>query len=167
MYFRRVQANDIDTLAPLLRDETTMQPLGGALSREQTMHWIVDALDCRLQDGLGWFLALDKPTGQPAALCGLTLEAVAEDAPALVVHCIVRPELRGIGVGKECLSVCLRDAFANRNAARVCAVIRPDNLAALHLAADCGMRPVGKLMRQTEGESVLHLLCAVEQPTEV
>ena len=166
MYFRRVQADDIDTLAPILRSEATMQALGGALSYEQTLDWIVEALHRRQQDGFGWFVALDKPTGQPAALCGLTLEVITEDAPALVVHCIVRHELRNIGVGRECVSVCLRDAFAHRNAPRVCAVIRPDNAAALHVAAACGMQPVGRLDRQVGGTSAPHLLCAAEQPAE-
>ena len=47
MYFRRVQADDIDTLAPILRSEATMQALGGALSYEQTLDWIVEALHRR------------------------------------------------------------------------------------------------------------------------
>ena len=76
MDYRELSADDLDLLTPLLRSEETMQTLGGALSYEQTLDWLVDTLRRYQAEGCGWLLALDKPTGVPAALCGLTYEQV-------------------------------------------------------------------------------------------
>ena len=37
------------------------------LSYEQTLDWLVDTLRRYQSEGCGWLLALDKPTGVPAA----------------------------------------------------------------------------------------------------
>ena len=44
MDYRELSADDLDLLTPLLRSEETMQTLGGALSYEQTLDWLVDTL---------------------------------------------------------------------------------------------------------------------------
>ena len=95
MDYRELSADDLDLLTPLLRSEETMQTLGGALSYEQTLDWLVDTLRRYQAEGCGWLLALDKPTGVPAALCGLTYEQVGAER-VLTANCIVRHELRGM-----------------------------------------------------------------------
>lgn len=44
MDYRELSADDLDLLTPLLRSAETMQTLGGALSYEQTLDWLVDTL---------------------------------------------------------------------------------------------------------------------------
>ena len=44
MDYRELSADDLNLLTPLLRNEETMQTLGGALSYEQTLDWLVDTL---------------------------------------------------------------------------------------------------------------------------
>ena len=97
MDYRELSADDLDLLTPPLRSAETMQTLGGALSYEQALDWLVDTLRRYQTEGCGWLLALDKPTGVPAALCGLTYEQVGAER-VLTANCIVRHELRGIGV---------------------------------------------------------------------
>ena len=80
MDYRELSADDLDLLTPLLRSAETMQTLGGALSYEQTLDWLVDTLRRYQTEGCGWLLALDKPTGVPAALCGLTTSRSARNA---------------------------------------------------------------------------------------
>ena len=103
MDYRELSADDLDLLTPLLRSEETMQTLGGALSYEQTLDWLVDTLRRYQTEGCGWLLALDKPTGVPAALCaGLHTAVACRMQPtekvshtafgktALCVRCVVR-----------------------------------------------------------------------------
>ena len=118
MDYRELSADDLDLLTPLLRSAETMQTLGGALSYEQTLDWLVDTLRRYQAEGCGWLLALDKPTGVPAALCGLTYEQVGAER-VLTANCIVRHELRGIGVGRECIAACLLYAFESMHADEV------------------------------------------------
>ena len=123
MDYRELSADDLDLLTPLLRSAETMQTLGGALSYEQTLDWLVDTLRRYQTEGCGWLLALDKPTGVPAALCGLTYEQVGAER-VLTANCIVRHELRGIGVGRECIAACLLYAFESMHADEVSAFRR-------------------------------------------
>lgn len=44
MDYRELSADNLNLLTPLLRSEETMQTLGGALSYEQTLDWLVDTL---------------------------------------------------------------------------------------------------------------------------
>ena len=163
MYFRRVQADDADTLAPILRDETTMQAFGRPLSYEETLDWLVDTLRRYQQDGCGWLLALDKPTGAPVALCGLTFEKTASGERILAAGCIVRHELRQIGVGTECIRTCLRYALGH-SAERVSAFVPVGNLAALHTAVSCGLQPVEKCTMPVFGKPLPHIRCEITLP---
>lgn len=47
----------------------------------------------------------------------------------LTANCIVRHELRGIGVGRECIAACLLYAFESMHADEVSAFVQKDDLA--------------------------------------
>ena len=78
MDYRELSADDLNLLTPLLRSEETMQTLGGALSYEQTLDWLVDTLRRYQAEGCGWLLALDKPTGGQIRLNGKNLGDLKE-----------------------------------------------------------------------------------------
>ncbi len=91
MDYRELSADDLDLLTPLLRSAETMQTLGGALSYEQTLDWLVDTLRRYQTEGCGWLLALDKPTAvacrmQPTEKVSHTV--FCKTAPC--VRCVVR-----------------------------------------------------------------------------
>lgn len=163
MDYRELSADDLELLTPLLRSEETMQTLGGALSYEQTLDWLVDTLRRYQTEGCGWLIALDKPTGAPAALCGLTYEQVGEER-VLTSNCIVRHELRGIGVGRECIASCLLYAFGSMHADEVSTFVQQDDLAALHTAAACHMQPTEKVSYTVFGKTLPCVRCVVRNP---
>lgn len=163
MDYRELSADDLDLLTPLLRSEETMQTLGGALSYEQTLDWLVDTLRRYQTEGCGWLLALDKPTGVPAALCGLTYEQVGAER-VLTANCIVRHELRSIGVGRECIAACLLYAFESMHADEVSAFVQKDDLAGLHTAVACRMQPTEKVSHTAFGKTAPCVRCVVRNP---
>ena len=163
MDYRELSADDLNLLTPLLRSEETMQTLGGALSYEQTLDWLVDTLRRYQAEGCGWLLALDKPTGVPAALCGLTYEQVGAER-VLTANCIVRHELRGIGVGRECIAACLLYAFESMHADEVSAFVQKDDLAGLHTAVACRMQPTEKVSHTAFGKTAPCVRCVVRNP---
>ena len=160
MDYRELSADDLNLLTPLLRSEETMQTLGGTLSYEQTLDWLVDTLRRYQAEGCGWLLALDKPTGVPAALCGLTYEQVGAER-VLTANCIVRHELRGIGVGRECIAACLLYAFESMHADEVSAFVQKDDLAGLHTAVACRMQPTEKVSHTAFGKTAPCVRCVV------
>ena len=139
MDYRELSADDLNLLTPLLRSEETMQTLGGALSYEQTLDWLVDTLRRYQTEGCGWLLALDKPTGVPAALCG-------------------------IGVGRECIAACLLYAFESMHADEVSAFVQKDDLAGLHTAVACRMQPTEKVSHTAFGKTAPCVRCVVRNP---
>jgi len=59
-------------------------------------------------------------------------------------HCLVRPDLRGSGVGKLMVQLMLREAFWQRRARAVSLVVFPDNIPAIRCYSAVGFRHVGE-----------------------
>ncbi|MFR0923287.1 MAG: hypothetical protein ACLSGI_00630 [Butyricicoccaceae bacterium] len=162
MDYRELSADDLDLLTPLLRSEETMQTLGGALSYEQTLDWLVDTLRRYQTEGCGWLLALDKPTGVPAALCGLTYEQVGAER-VLTANCIVRHDCahrRRPRVHRRVPAVCVR-VHTHRRGQRL---VQKDDLAGLHTAVACRMQPTEKVSYTAFGKTAPCVRCVVRNP---
>lgn len=71
----------------------------------------------------------------------------------LTANCIVRHELRGIGVGRECIAACLLYAFESMHTDEVSAFVQKDDLAGLHTAVACRMRRPKKVSYTAFGKT--------------
>ena len=157
--FRRLRADDYSLVAPILQDAETMYAWEHGFSYEEVIDWIADMLRRYHEDGCGYFAGLDRETGELAALAGPLVEQLDEQTTAIGLGCIVRRDLWGQGLGTECARASLAFAFDKLNAPRVLALIRPENVASLHVAAACGMQPVGQITTPHHGKDVPHVVC--------
>ena len=82
----------------------------------------------------------------------------------LTANCIVRHELRGIGVGRECIAACLLYAFESMHADEVSAFVQKDDLAGLHTAVACRMQPTEKVSHTAFGKTAPCVRCVVRNP---
>lgn len=82
----------------------------------------------------------------------------------LTANCIVRHELRGIGVGRECIAACLLYAFESMHADEVSAFVQKDDLAGLHTAVACHMQPTEKVSYTAFGKTAPCVRCVVRNP---
>ena len=82
----------------------------------------------------------------------------------LTANCIVRHELRGIGVGRECIAACLLYAFESMHADEVSAFVQKDDLAGLHTAVACRMQPTEKVSYTVFGKTAPCVRCVVRNP---
>ena len=162
--FRRLRADDFDRIAPLLQDEQTMYAWEHGFSYDEVCDWIADMMRRYREDGCGYFAALDRQTGELAALAGPLVEHLSADETAIGIGYIVRRSLWRQGYGTECARACVQYAFDRLDAGRVVALIRPDNTASLGVAAACGMKPVGQMVRRYRGRDLPHLIWAVDKP---
>ena len=77
-------------------------------------------------------------------------------------HVIVRPDLRGRGVGTFLSRALLSEAFGQRGANRVSLIVFPDNLAALRCYRRAGFIPAGEEHHQFGGADGTHRLLRLE-----
>ena len=161
--FRRLRADVFSVVAPTLQDAETMYAWEHGFSYEEVVDWIADMLRRYHEDGCGYFAGLDRESGSLVALAGPLVEHLDAETTALGLGYIVRRDLWGQGYGVECARASLTFAFEKLDAPRVLALIRPDNIASLHVAAACGMKPIGQLTKQYRGKDLPHVVCAVER----
>lgn len=161
--FRRLRADDFSLVAPILQDEQTMYAWEHGFSYEEVVDWIADMLRRYHEDGCGYFAGLDRETGALIALAGPLVERLDSETTALGLGYIVRRDLWGQGYGVECARAALTFAFDKLDVSRVLALIRPDNIASLHVAAACGMKPVGQFTKLYREKDLPHVICTVER----
>ena len=161
--FRRLRADDFALIAPILQDAQTMYAWEHGFSYEEVVDWIADMLRRYHEDGCGYLAGLDRETGELFALAGPLVEHLDAETSAIGVGYIVRRDLWGQGYGTECARTALTFAFEKLNVPRALALIRPDNIASLHVAAACGMKPIGQLTKQYRGKELPHVVCAVDR----
>lgn len=161
--FRRLRADDFSLVAPILQDAETMYAWEHGFSYEEVVDWIADMLRRYHEDGCGYFAGLDRETGELIALAGPLTERLDAETTAIGIGYIVRRDLWGQGYGVECARASLSFAFEKLDVPRALALIRPDNIASLHVAAVCGMKPIGQLTKHYRGKDLPHVVCAVDR----
>jgi RimJ/RimL family protein N-acetyltransferase len=62
-------------------------------------------------------------------------------------HCVIRPQNRGVGMGRQMVRLMLHEAFSNRSARRVSLVVFPDNHAAVRCYRSVGFVDDGVQLR--------------------
>jgi RimJ/RimL family protein N-acetyltransferase len=76
-------------------------------------------------------------------------------------HCVVRPSLRGAGVGLQFVRELLIEAFDRMDASKVALIVFPANQGALRCYRRCHFRPTGEELHRF-GSSVTHRLLRLE-----
>lgn len=162
--YRRLRADDFSAVAAILHDEQTMYAWGHGFSYDEICDWIADMLRRYQEDGCGYFAAVDPETGALAALAGPLAEQLDDGSTAVGLGYIVRRDLWQQGYGTECAQTMLRYAFERLGAARVVALIQPDNAPSRRVAEKCGMRPAGETVKHYQGRDIPHIIYAAERP---
>ena len=162
--FRRLRADDYDLIAPILQDDQTMYAWEHGFSYDEVCDWIADMMRRYREDGCGYFVALDKQTGELVALAGPLVEHLDADETAMGIGYIVRRDLWKQGYGTECARTCIQYAFDRLGADRVIATIRPNNIPSLRVAAACDMKIAGQINKLYQGKELPHIICAIDKP---
>jgi RimJ/RimL family protein N-acetyltransferase len=134
---------DLDFVAAMIGHREVMQFWPRTYSRDEAVDWI-NRQQGRYKDyGYGYWLALDRTTGEPVGQAGVIPQTVdAEDITGLgwIMH---RPFWRR-GYATEAGQACLAWAFDNTNAERVIALVRPENQPSIGVAEKLGMKCEGR-----------------------
>ena len=140
LVLRQLDLADLDFIAAMLAHPEVMQFWPRCYSRDEAEAWIRRQQDRYARDGHGYWLALDRASGQPAGQAGiLTLEidGVVEAGLGYLIH---RPFWQR-GYATEAAAACCEHAFAALGKQRIVAPIRPENAGSQAVARKLGMQP--------------------------
>jgi len=135
---REMRDDDLDDLAGLLGDAAVMRYYPRPKTRAETLQWIRVNQARYRADGHGLWAMHLRDGGAFAGDCGLTIQRVdGVDELELGYH--VPPGLQGAGLATEAAIACREHARTALGAARVIAIIHPDNLASQRVALKTGL----------------------------
>lgn len=138
LILRELHPDDLDFVAEMLGDPDVMRFWPKPHTREESAQWIARFQERYELHGHGYWLAIEKETGQPVGQAGVLnqdVEGVIEIGLGWIMH---RPFWRR-GFATEAALACREYAFEVENRERVVALIRPENTPSRGVAAKLGM----------------------------
>ena len=159
LVLRELTLEDLDFVAEMLAHPDVMHFWPRPFTRDEAAEWIRRQEQRYARDGFGYWLALDKATGQPIGQAGLLtqeLNGVVETGIGYMLH---RP-FWGQGYATEAAVGCRDYAFGKLAKPRATAVVRPENLPSRRVAERIGL----KFERMTTWAEMPHMLYAAAKP---
>lgn len=135
---REMSMDDLDFVAGMLAHPEVMQFWPKCYHRDEAVEWIERQQERYDQDGVGYWLAIDKASHHPIGQAGLLVQDVDEVKEIGLGYIIHRPFWRQ-GYALEAASACRSHAFDVLARRRVIALIRPENTPSRALAVRLGM----------------------------
>lgn len=156
---REIVEEDLDTIGEILADPEVERWFARRFTREESAAWIARQQERYARDGYGYWLVLERATGQAVGLTGPLLLEVDGGAKEPGLGWITHAPSRGRGFAVESATACRDWLFETQNCERVITLIRPDNELSLRVAAKLGMTPQGT----TLFHGLEHILLAVSR----
>ncbi len=139
LLLREMTFGDLDFLAEMLADPVVMRFYPTPLDREGAAGWLTRQLDRYKLHGHGFWLALDRATGEPRGQVGLIaprgIEGADETDLGYLIH---RPYWRQ-GLATEAAAACRDYAFDVLGRPRLICLIRPENVPSQGVARKIGL----------------------------
>jgi [ribosomal protein S5]-alanine N-acetyltransferase len=139
LLLREMSLEDLDFVAAMLAHPEVMRFWPKCYNREEAVDWIKRQQQRYANHGVGYWLALDKSSNQPAGQAGLLVQQVDDVEEVGLGYIMHRPFWR-MGFAFEAASSCMDYAFNKLGRNRVIALVRPENLPSQGVALKLGMR---------------------------
>ncbi len=137
LLLRELSPGDLDFVAELLADPEVMHFWPKTYTRDEAEEWIRRHAERYTRDGYGYWLALDKISGQPIGQAGLLAQQVDGVAETGIGYMIHRPYWRQ-GFATEAARYCRDYAFGTLSKERIVVLVRPENVVSVKVANKIG-----------------------------
>lgn len=159
LVLRELEPGDLDFIAELLAHPEVMQFWPKPYTREEAEAWIRRSQERYARDGYGYWLVLDKVSGQPIGQAGLLRQDVAGDIETGIGYIIHRPFWRQ-GFATEAATHCRDHAFEKLGQERIVVLVRPENVVSQSVARRIG----GRREREIDFAGLLHTVFGISRP---
>ena len=135
---RELQASDLDCVTGMLSDPEAMHFFGTVYTREQSVTWIARQQERYAIDGYGYWLAIERDTGEPVGQMGVVQAEVDGVSEPSLGYIVQRAHWRR-GLASEAAASCRDWVFDRQPVSRVITLVRPENLPSLAVARRIGL----------------------------
>ena len=138
LLLRELALEDLDFIAAMLAHPEVMRFWPRCYTRGEAADWIKRQQARYAKDGVGYWLALDKASGQLIGQVGLLIQLV-DDQPEIGLGYIIHRPFWRCGFAFEAAKACLDHSVKELRRDRVVALVRPENLPSQGLARKLGL----------------------------
>jgi [ribosomal protein S5]-alanine N-acetyltransferase len=153
LLLREMSLDDLDFIAQPLAHPEVMRYWPRCYTRREAADWIQRQQLRYARDGVGYWLAISRESGQPVGQAGLMVLEV-DDCEELGLGYIMHRPFWRRGYATEAAAACRNYGFSTMGRARIIAVIRPENVASQGVAGKLGMT----LEKRTQYAGFEHLV---------
>lgn len=157
LVLRQLEQSDFVALCAILQDIIVMAAWEHAFTDDEVKNWITEHQRRYKEDGIGYWAAIEKSSGELIGLIGPLLERL-EIGNEFGVGYILRQSHWHKGYANEGADACIKYIFSHFDAKRVIADIRPSNFASRRVAEKLGMKEVGQCIKYYRGKAMPHLI---------
>jgi len=159
LVLRELAPDDLEFTHRLLSHPEVMRFFPKCLDRDEAATWIRNQQRRYAEDGHGYWLAVDRKSGEPVGQAGVVqaeVEGVREPSLGYIVH---RRYWRQ-GFATEAAAACRDWVFDTLGLPRVITLVRPENIPSLGVAIKIGMT----IERRTIFARYEHFVLSVTRP---
>ena len=140
LMLRELVLDELDFVAEMLAHPEVMFFWPKPYTRDEAEAWIRRNQENYARHGYGYWLALDKASGQPIGQAGLLAQEVGGVAETGIGYIIHRPFWRR-GYATEAARACRDYAFETLGKERLVVLVRPENVVSQSVARKIGVKP--------------------------
>jgi len=159
LVLRELALDDLDFVAEVLAHPLVMFFWPKPYTRNEAAEWIRRQQERYARDGYGYWLVLDKASGQPIGQAGLLAQQVDGVEELCIGYIIHRPFWRR-GFATEAALACRDYAFGKLGKERIFVLVRPENVVSQSVARKLGVQPE----RETVYAGLVHAVFVVARP---
>ncbi|WP_378955100.1 GNAT family N-acetyltransferase [Pelosinus sp. sgz500959] len=157
LLLRKITYADFNDLSRMLTDPTVMYAWEHTFSERQIKDWIERQLEYYRYDGVGYFAAISKESGDFVGQMGLHWSDM-KGTCILEVCYMLKKEYWHKGFASEGSKALISYAFGEMHVDKVYACIRTNNFASLRVAENVEMKYESSFIKHYNGRDMEHLL---------
>lgn len=157
LFLRKIEQKDFKDLSLMLQNADVMYAWEYDFTDEDVQNWINKNIDLYEKYNLGYFLAVDKTTGEVVGQAALMPDEI-HGKKYYEIGYIFKKDFWHKGYARECSKALAEYAFDKLNLNEVIFEIRPNNLPSRKVAEFLGAKLSGEFYKNVRNKKMLHLI---------